>query len=144
VAKKPDATVLAFDFGTRRIGVAMGNTLTRVAHPLTTIEAPPTAARFAAIAALIGEWQPAQLVIGLPVHADGTPHAMTARAKAFARALEARFALPVALVDERFTTQAARSALASAGLGGRTARAARDEAAAQIILQQWLDDPHES
>src|SRR5678815_1773858 len=104
----------------------MGNTLTRVAHPLTTIEAPPTAA-------LIGEWQPAQLVIGLPVHADGTPHAMTARAKAFARALEARFALPVALVDERFTTQAARSALASAGLGGRTARVARDEAAAQII-----------
>jgi len=144
VAKKPDATVLAFDFGTRRIGVAMGNTLTRVAHPLTTIEAPPTAARFAAIAALIGEWQPAQLVIGLPVHADGTPHAMTARAKAFARALEARFALPVALVDERFTTQAARSALASAGRGGRTARVARDEAAAQIILQQWLDDPHES
>ena len=141
--KKPDATVLAFDFGTRRIGVAMGNTLTRVAHSLTTIDAPPTAARFTAIAALIDEWQPAQLVVGLPVHADGTPHAMTARAKTFARALETRFALPVALVDERFTTQAARSALAAAGRGGRSDRAVRDEAAAQIILQQWFDDPHD-
>ena len=140
---KPDATVLAFDFGTRRIGVAMANTLTRVAHPLTTIDAPPPAARIAAIAALIDEWRPAQLVVGLPVHADGTPHAMTARAKAFARTLEARFALPVALVDERFTTHAARSELASAGRGGRAARAARDETAARIILQQWLDDPHD-
>jgi putative Holliday junction resolvase len=143
VPKKPDATVLAFDFGTRRIGVAMGNTLTRVAHPLTTIDAPPTDARFASIAALIGEWQPAQLVVGLPLHADGTPHAMTARAKTFARVLETRFALPVALVDERFTTQAAQGELASAGRGGRAARAARDEAAAQIILQQWLDAPHD-
>jgi putative Holliday junction resolvase len=140
---KPDATVLAFDFGTRRIGVAMGNTLTRVAHPLATIEAPPADARLTAIAALIGEWQPAQLVVGLPVHADGTPHAMTARAKAFARALETRFALPVAFVDERFTTQAARSELAAAGRGGRAARAARDETAAQIILQQWLDESHD-
>ena len=140
---KPDATVLAFDFGTRRIGVAMGNTLMRVAHPLATIDAPATPARFAEIAALIAEWQPARLVVGLPVHADGTPHAMTTRAKTFARALEARFALPVALVDERFTTQAAESALATAGRGGRAARAARDEAAAQIILQQWLDDAHD-
>jgi putative Holliday junction resolvase len=143
VPKKPDATVLAFDFGTRRIGVAMGNTLTRVAHPLTTIDAPPTAARFTAIAALIDEWQPAQLVVGLPAHADGTPHAMTARAKTFARALETRFALPVALVDERFTTQAAVGALAAAGRGGRAERATPDAAAAQIILQQWLDDPHD-
>ena len=77
------------------------------------------------------------------MHADGTPHAMTARAKAFARTLETRFALPVALVDERFTTHAAESALAAAGRGGRAARAARDETAAQIILQQWLDDPHD-
>ena len=141
---KPDATVLAFDFGMRRIGVAMGNTLTRVAHPLATIDAPPEAARFAEIAALIAEWQPARLVVGLPVHADGTPHAMTARARAFARTLEERFALPDALVDERFSTQAAQSALASAGRGGRAARSARDEAAAQIILQQWFDDPHDA
>jgi putative Holliday junction resolvase len=139
---KPDATVLAFDFGTRRIGVAMANTLTRVAHPLATVDAPP-AAQIAAIAALIDEWRPAQLVVGLPVHADGTPHAMTARAKAFARTLETRFALPVALVDERFTTLAAESALAAAGRRGRAARAARDETAAHIILQQWLDDPHD-
>ena len=72
--KKPDATVLAFDFGTRRIGVAMGNTLTRVAHSLTTIDAPPTAARFTAIAALIDEWQPAtEWILGR--FAEGRPRA---------------------------------------------------------------------
>lgn len=141
--RKPDATLLAFDFGTRRIGVALANTLTRVAHPLATIDSPHAAARIDAIAALIGEWQPAQLVVGLPVHADGTSHAMTARARAFARSLEERFALPVALVDERWTTEAAKDALRAAGRGGRAARASRDETAAQIILQAWLDSPDE-
>ena len=82
---KPDATILAFDFGTRRIGVAMGNTLTRTAHPLTTLATSRAAQRLDGIAALIEEWCPAQLVVGLPVHADGTPHAMTARAQRFAR-----------------------------------------------------------
>ena len=98
--KKADATVLAFDFGTRRIGVASGNTLIRAAHPLTTIDAPRAATRFDAIGALIARWRPAQLIVGLPVHADGTPHAMTTRARMFARELELRFAVPVVLVDE--------------------------------------------
>ena len=137
--QKPDAVVLAFDFGTRRIGVAIGNTVTRTARPLSTVDTPTSAARFDAIAALIAQWRPSRLVVGLPVHADGTPHAMTARAKGFARDVGVRFSLPVALVDERFTTQAAQSALAASGRRGRAARAARDEAAAQIILQQWLD-----
>jgi putative Holliday junction resolvase len=79
-------------------------------------------------------------VVGLPVHADGTPHAMTARAKRFAHLLEARFGRPVALVDERWTSEAAAQALRDRGHGGREARAKRDEAAAQIILQAWLDE----
>jgi putative Holliday junction resolvase len=140
VSKKPDATVLAFDFGTRRIGVAVGNTLTRAARPLTTIDVASASRGFDAIAALIGEWGPAQLVVGLPVHADGLAHAMTTRASDFARAIGERFALPVALVDERHTTQAAASALRDAGVGGRVARRERDAVAAQIILQAWLDD----
>ena len=74
------ATVLAFDFGTRRVGVALGNTLTRSARPLATIDEERSEPRFAAIAALIGQWQPDLLVVGVPVHADGTPHAMTTRA----------------------------------------------------------------
>jgi putative holliday junction resolvase len=144
VRNTPDATVLAFDFGTRRIGVAFGNTLTRVAHPLTTIDEPHAGTRFDAIAALIDEWQPAQLVVGLPVHADGTPHAMTARARGFARELESRFALPVALVDERWTSEVAAQDLRAAGRGGRSGRAKRDEASARIILQAWLEEQHES
>lgn len=142
--KKPDATVLAFDFGMRRIGVASGNTLIRVAQPLATIDAPQAAMRLGAIGALIAQWQPAQLIVGLPVHADGTPHAMTARARRFARELESRFAVPVALVDERWTSEAATQALRAAGYGGRAARARRDEAAARIILQAWFDEAHDA
>ena len=140
-AMKPDATILAFDFGTRRIGVATGNTLTRTAHPLTTVDAPDEAERLDRIARLINEWRPARLVVGLPVHADGEPHAMTAGARRFASAVGERFALPVTLVDERFTSQIADIALREAGRSGRDARAARDAAAAQVILQAWFDDP---
>ncbi|MGC1816663.1 MAG: Holliday junction resolvase RuvX, partial [Casimicrobiaceae bacterium] len=74
--------MLAFDFGTRRIGVAVGNTLTRAARPLTTIDAQAAEARYDAVAALVREWRPERLIVGLPTHADGTPHAMTARARA--------------------------------------------------------------
>lgn len=131
--------MLAFDFGTRRIGVAIGNTLTRSARPLTTIAQQAGDAHFKPIAALIDEWKPEQLVVGIPVHTDGTPHAMTAQARRFAQALSARFSLPVAFADERHTTQLAQSAL-DAAAAGRQGRAARDEIAAQIILQGWLDD----
>ena len=136
---EPDATVLAFDFGTRRIGVALANTVTRVAHPLTTLDRADSSTQLDAIAALIGEWQPSALVVGLPLHADGAPHATTARARRFARDLEARFGLPVAMVDERYTTQVAARTAGVAG-HGRAGRGRRDEAAAQIILQAWLDE----
>jgi putative Holliday junction resolvase len=134
-----DATVLAFDFGTRRIGVAVGNTLLRVAQPLVTIEGTP-ADSLAAIAALIREWTPGRLVVGLPTHADGTPHAMTAAALRFAHQLGERFALPVATVDERWTTEVAQDQLDAAGKGGRDGRSVRDQIAAQLILQAWFDD----
>lgn len=131
----PDAaTVLAFDFGTRRIGVAVGNTITRTARSLATISATDAPQRAAAIAALVAEWQPQMLVVGRPVHADGTPHAMTARAARFARDLERRFGLPVHSADERHTTAIARGALP-----GKHAHR-RDEVAAALILQGWFDD----
>jgi len=135
----PDATVLAFDFGTRRVGVAIGNTLVGVAHPLVTIEGDSLPTMLAAIAVLIDEWRPQRLVVGLPLHADGTPHAMTARTRRFADALAARFGLPVEPVDERHTTEVAQASL-DAGRRGRNGRAERDQVAAQIILQAWLDD----
>ena len=86
---------------------------------------------------MIDEWQPDLLVVGLPVHADGTPHAMTERARRFGEDLRRRFAIAVAYADERYTSELAKTALAGRGRAGRQMR---DEAAAQIILQGWLDD----
>jgi len=132
-------TILAFDFGRRRIGVAVGETALGLAHPLATITADSDDDRLAAIGSLVREWQPALLVVGLPTHADGTAHAMTARAQEFAHWLEARFRLAVELVDERYTTEAATTALADAGVGVRRHKPVRDRVAAQIILQAYLD-----
>ena len=118
---------LAFDFGTLRVGVASGNTLTRSATPLRTVAAVGDA-RFAALGKLIAEWQPSALVVGVPVHPDGTPHENTARAKRFARQLHGRFRLPVHEVDERYTTTEAH-AMGAADI---------DAASAAIILEQYL------
>jgi putative Holliday junction resolvase len=133
-------TVLAFDFGTRRIGVAVGERATGIAHPLATIDSERNAERFAAIAALVDEWRPALLLVGLPTHADRTEHGMTARARRFARQLEGRFGIAVALADERYTTQAAATALSAAGVRAREQRPLRDRVAAQLILQAYLDE----
>ena len=120
-------TLLAFDFGTRRIGVAVGNTLLKQAQALKTLAAEGDA-RFAAIAALLAEWQPAALVVGVPRHPDGAPHENTQRAQRFARQLHGRFRLPVHEVDERYTTT---EALAAGALDA-------DAAAAAIILDQFF------
>lgn len=122
-------TIFAFDFGIKRIGMAMGNTMIRQAQPLKVISAIDNAARFAAIEALIAEWTPTLLVVGLPMHPDGTPHEMTARCRKFANQLHGRFNLPVELVDERYS-----SAVISAKRGEVI-----DDRAAAIILQQYFD-----
>ena len=139
-ADADESTILAFDFGTRKIGVAIGNSLTRVARPLTTIASEASAARFDAIASLIDEWQPDMIVVGRPVHADGSEHAMTARAERFARQLSGRFGVSVTCVDERFTSVAADAELADAGIRGKDRKAQRDAVAAQLILQSWFDE----
>lgn len=118
---------LAFDFGMRRVGVASGNALTGAATPLATIDQRGQA-RTAAIAKLIAEWQPDELVVGVPFHPDGAAHANTARARRFARELAERFQLPVHEVDERYSTSDAR----------RAGAADLDAAAAAIILEQHL------
>src|SRR6185369_13503304 len=88
-------TMIAFDFGERRIGVAVGESQLGLAHPLATITSERSQTRFDSIAALIAEWRPVTLVVGLPLHMDGTEHELTARARRFARQLEGRFQLPV-------------------------------------------------
>jgi len=136
-------TVLAFDFGEKRIGVATGETLLGHAHPLTVIRAESNDDRFAAIGKLIAEWQPTQLVVGLPTHADGTPHGMTRLAQKFAERLQRRFALPVALADERLTSLDAETRLRETGRSARQAKPLLDAVAAQLILQTWFEStPH--
>jgi len=122
--------VFGFDFGVKRIGIAMGNTLTGQAQPLSIVDAVDNATRFKLIGALIDEWRPARLVVGEPRHPDGAEHDMTLRARRFANQLYGRFNLPVELVDERYS-----SAVIPAKRGERI-----DAKAAAIILQQYFDD----
>lgn len=97
-------TMMAFDYGTRRVGVAVGNSMTRVGQALKTIAAPSSEALFKEIELMLKEWQPDELVVGRPIHPDGTPHEMTAKAIRFGNQLHGRFHLPVHWVDERYTS----------------------------------------
>ena len=121
-------TVLAFDFGLKRIGVAVGEPELRTAHPLPAIAAPG----FDSIGKLVAEWKPAQLVIGLPVAANGE-HPLARRVERFARQLEGRFRIPVARVDERFSSVEAESRLRG------VKKKSVDSVAAQLILEQYFD-----
>ncbi|RZI41667.1 Holliday junction resolvase RuvX [Herbaspirillum sp. HC18] len=127
-------TVLGFDFGLKRIGVAVGNTLIRQAQPLTVIAAATNDAKFSAIDALVKEWQPARCVVGLPLHPDGAEHEMTVRCRRFANQLNGRFGVATTLVDERFS---------SAVIAQRRGEAI-DAQSAAIILQQYFNDHAES
>ena len=135
-------TLLGFDFGTKRIGVAVGQTLTGNARPLTTLRVNNEQPDWEAIGRLIASWQPVQLVVGLPVNMDGSEHALAATVHEFAEQLRARFALPVDLIDERLSSHEAQQI--AVGMGGRSAphsRAAKeqlDRIAAQVILETWL------
>jgi putative holliday junction resolvase len=142
VAAGREATLLAFDYGEKRIGVAVGNSLTRHARPLVIVPNRSREYRFEAVGKLIAEWKPNALVVGLPMHPDGTPHEMTQLAKRFGNQLNGRFNLPVTWVDERYS-----SVEAKAGIRAGNGRADMlDAEAASIILQQYLDglsDDHE-
>jgi putative pre-16S rRNA nuclease len=131
-------TVLAFDFGTKRIGVAAGDVETRLAHPLTTIAVAETRARFAAIERLIAEWRPVLLVVGTPSHADGTEHPVGRLTRRFAQRLQGRFGVRAVLVDERLTSHEAAELLRDAGVRGARLKAGLDAVAAQRILESYF------
>jgi putative Holliday junction resolvase len=137
----PQGTLLAFDFGTKRIGVAVGNTLLRRAKPLTTIADEKSDTRFAKIGALLKEWQPNALVVGLPSNDDGRPHELTSLCRRFANRLKGRFNLPTILLDERYTSLAASAQLNEEGVHGMKQKALIDQYAAQQILQAYFDEP---
>lgn len=137
----PKGTLLAFDFGTRRIGVAVGNSISGTAQALITLHGEQNDKRFADILALINEWQPVALVVGLACNEDGTPHEMTRQCTRFANRLKGRFNLPVILVDERYTSAAASSQLNEMGIRGIKQKPLLDQVAAQTILQAYFDEP---
>lgn len=132
-------TVLAFDFGERRIGIAVGEHLINSANPLTTIDNESNEVRFAAITELINEWQPKLLVVGLPLSLDGSETAVTQLCKKFARRLNGRFNLPVMLIDERYSSAEASQLLNQTGIKGRAQKAMLDQVAAQTILRSYFD-----
>lgn len=132
---RADETLLGFDFGVARIGVALGNTVTRDARPLASLASVPLARRFERIGALIGQWRPDRLVVGRPLDEEGVETDTTRRTDRFAAQLAGRFGLPVARVDERFSTREARAII---GAGGHDHD--DDSMAAAVILTQYLDE----
>jgi putative holliday junction resolvase len=143
-----EATLLAFDYGEKRIGVAVGNTLTRNARALLVVENRSRDYRFEQVGKLLGEWKPDAIVVGMPAHPDGTPHEMSAQAKRFGNQVNGRFNVPVQWVDERYSSVDAKADLRERGV--RTNARGRfddiDAEAARVILQQYLDglpDDHE-
>lgn len=132
-------TIMAFDFGEKRIGVAVGETLLGKARALATIAESANDRRFTAIAKLIAEWHPARLVVGLPRHVDDTEHAFAARCERFARQLAGRYGLPVEFADERYTSCIAEAQMEGDKLKNKSRL---DAEAAAVILQAWLDQRH--
>lgn len=133
-------TVLAFDFGLKRTGVASGELEIGVAHPLATLEASSRAARLAAIGNLVAEWQPGLLVVGLPLYPDGAEHELTRAARNFAAELEKHYRLPVFLHDERYTSAVAEDEMRTENKSGVKSRHSVDARAAQLILQGFFDE----
>ena len=133
-------TLLGFDFGTQRIGIAVGQGVTGTATALCTVTSRNGKPDWEAISALVDEWRPGALVVGLPLHADGSDSDMTGAARKFARQLEARYRLPVHTMDERLSSHAAKQLQQGDKHG---AKAGIDAVAAMIILQNWLESEHE-
>ena len=130
------STLLGFDFGTHRIGVAIGQLMTRTARPLTTLKARDGQPDWDELGKLLAEWRPSALVVGLPVHMDGTEHERTRMARRFGNRLQGRFNLPIYWVDERLSSEEAQRRQQN---GSANKQHSLDALAAEIILQTWLD-----
>ena len=133
-------TIIGFDFGEKRIGVAVGNTITSKAQALTTLHVESNAARLDAVEKLVSAWKPTSFVVGQPEHADGRPHVVAHLAKKFGNRLTEKFHLPVNYVNETLSSTEASSLLAARGVKGVAQKSEIDAVAAQVILQSYLDD----
>lgn len=131
---------MAFDYGLVHIGVAVGNRVTATAQPLTTLKARDGIPDWDQVAALLAEWQPQLLLVGLPLNMDGTESELSARAEKFSRRLHGRFAATVALVDERLSSFDAKQRLREMGHRGDYKTDPADAMAAALILETWLNE----
>jgi putative Holliday junction resolvase len=132
-------TIFGFDFGMKNIGIAVGQELTNTANPLTAIKARDGIPDWEQIERLLKEWQPALLVVGLPLNMDGTEQDMTAAARRFGNRLHGRFGLPVEWQDERLTTYEALDQMGIRSKMDSRQRSDVDQLSAQLILQSWLN-----
>lgn len=139
----PEGVYLGFDFGYKRIGVAIGQQITCSARPLSTLDARLGIPNWALVEKIINEWRPQALIVGLPTCIDDSEQYTTIAARTFARQLKKRFRLPVHLVDERLSTVEARAQLFAEGGYRKIKNTEVDSIAASIILEQWLQYPSE-
>ncbi|UCH50335.1 MAG: Holliday junction resolvase RuvX [Betaproteobacteria bacterium] len=130
--------VMAFDFGERRIGVAVGDRELGIAHPLETIEYRRDQDPLASIEVLVREWRPILFVVGLPVSTDGSEHELAPLVRSFCEALTQRFGVATRLIDERYTSAEAAEILSEAGIRGRRQKEYLDQVAAQTILEDFF------
>ena len=133
-------TIMAIDFGLRNIGVAIGNTLSRTAEPLTVLSAKDGVPHWPSIIALTEEWRPNRLLVGLHINMDGSESELSRRAAKFSRQLEGRLGLPVTLVDERLSSREAKADAFAEWHRGDFVTDPIDDKAAAIILVTWLND----
>lgn len=138
----PKGLVIGFDFGMRRIGVAIGHCSTKHTHPLPTLAAKQGEPHWETLKKTLKTWMPEALIVGLPTHIDGSEQYTTEAARRFAQQLHQLFQLPVYLVDERLSTVAARAQLFEQGGYKKIKQAEVDSFAACVILEQWLQSPH--
>lgn len=136
----PVLTVLGFDYGQRRIGVAVGQTLTCNANPLATIKNGPEGVDWDAISILMSQWQPDRIVLGLPSHADGSKSTMTKAVNNFGNQLQARYNLPVEKIDERLSSHEAEQLMFENNISQKKRKADLDQYAAKVILDSWFQE----
>ena len=134
------ASLLGFDYGTKSIGVAVGQLITASAQPLLALKANDGIPNWEQIAALLAEWQPSLLVVGLPLNMDGSEQEISRRARKFANRLHGRFGIKVELHDERLTTTDARARLFAAGGYKALGKDAIDAVSAALILESWMEE----
>ena len=140
IVKKIEGNILSFDFGEKRIGVAIGNSITKSSHPLETINTPKNKERYKLIELLLKTWEPVKLVIGYPLNDDGTLSKMSLLAKKFGMKLGNKYNIPIAMIDERFTSSEADLELKKFEKNFKKRKIVVDQVAAMIILDSFFQN----